>query len=92
MNAAERVERVIKMEEIYNSLSAALAEDPDALLEKADMLSALSFYYEGGLWLSDFEADERGELPTGLKRGVLSEDGAYNLLCKIDELKKGTVI
>ena len=91
MNAAERFERVMKMEEIFDSLSAALAEDPDALLEKADMLSALSCYYEGGLWLSDFEADERGELPTGLKRGVLSEDGVYNLLCKIDELKKGTV-
>ncbi len=91
MNAAERVERVMKMEEIFDSLSAALAEDPDALLEKADMLRELSCYYEGGQWLSDFEVDERGELPTGLKRGVLSEDGVYNLLCKIDELKKGTV-
>ena len=92
MDEAERVERVMQMEEIFDSLSAAIAEDPDALIEKADMLSALSCYYEGGLWLSDFEADERGELPTGLKRGVLSEDGVYNLLCKIDELKNGTVI
>ena len=91
MDEAERVERVMKMEEIFDSLSAALAEDPDVLLEKADMLRELSCYYEGGLWLSDFESDERGELPTGLKRGVLSEDGVYNLLCKIDELKKGTV-
>ena len=30
--------------------------------------------------LSDFEADEAGLLPPDLKRGVLSEDGIYNLL------------
>ena len=28
----------------------------------------------------DFEADERGELPKDLKRGVLSEDALYDLL------------
>ena len=36
---------------------------------------ALKEYYESGLWLSDYEADERGELPADLKRGVLSQDG-----------------
>lgn len=45
-------------------------------------------YMESGLWLSDFEADERGELPTGLKRGVLSEDGLYNLLSEADNIFK----
>ena len=92
MDDAERIVRIMKMEEIFDSLSEALGAGRSALLEKADMLHELSNYYEGGLWLSDFEADERGELPTGLKRGVLSEDGMYNLLCKIDELEKGTVI
>ena len=91
MDEAERIVRIMKMEEIYDSLSATVSEGPDALEEKTDMLCELSSYYEGGQWLSDFEADERGELPIGLKRGVLSEDGVYNLLCKIDELKKGTV-
>ena len=28
----------------------------------------------------DYEADEAGQVPTDLKRGVLSEDGLYNLL------------
>ena len=33
------------------------------------------------------EADEKGELPTDLKRGVLSEDGLWNLLTNNDELR-----
>ena len=35
-------------------------------------------------WIKDFENDERGELPLDLKRGVLSEDGLYNLLSEVD--------
>ena len=31
-------------------------------------------------WKKDFAADEAGLLPQGLKRGVLSEDGIYNIL------------
>ena len=46
--------------------------------------NALKEYYESGLWLSDYEADERGELPADLKRGVLSQDGLYNLLNDIE--------
>ena len=37
-------------------------------------------YYTSGLWRDDYEADERGELPPDLKRGVLSQDALYNLL------------
>jgi len=33
-----------------------------------------------GQWKNDFEADEKGLLPQELKKGVLSEDGLYNLL------------
>lgn len=39
----------------------------------------LSSYYES-LWKEDFEADEQGLIPKDTKRGVLSEDGLYNLL------------
>ena len=49
------------------------------------MLYELTSYYESGQWLQDFEADERGELPKNLKRGVLSEDGVYNLLSEFKE-------
>lgn len=43
-------------------------------------LSALESYYTSPAWRTDFEADEVGLLPSDLKRGVLSEDGIYNLL------------
>ena len=33
-----------------------------------------------GLWQKDYEADEAGEIPADLPRGVLYEDGLYNLL------------
>ena len=40
----------------------------------------LEAYYTSPAWRTDFEADEAGLLPPDLKRGVLSEDGIYNLL------------
>lgn len=43
-------------------------------------LSTLEAYYTSPAWRTDFEADEAGHLPPDLKRGVLSEDGIYNLL------------
>ena len=45
-------------------------------------------YYESGLWRTDFEADEAGELPADLKRGVLSEDAVYDLITDETELRK----
>ena len=45
----------------------------------------LKEYMDSGLWLKDYEADERGELPPELKRGVLSQDGLYDLLHDIEE-------
>ena len=41
-------------------------------------------YYTGGQWLADYRADERGELPKDLKRGVLSEDGVWNLITELE--------
>ncbi|MBR4627209.1 MAG: DUF4298 domain-containing protein [Ruminococcus sp.] len=46
----------------------------------AEALSALSSYYGSAAWKRDFAADEAGLLPKELKRGVLSEDGIYDLL------------
>lgn len=43
-------------------------------------LAILAEYQASKLWLEDYEADERGELPKDLKRGVLSQDGLYDLL------------
>lgn len=38
------------------------------------------------VWREDFEADEDGMLPADLKRGVLSEEGIYNLLTDYQRL------
>lgn len=56
-----RIARIRKMEKIYDRVRKDIA--------------TLREYEESGLWLQDYEADERGELPRDLKRGVLSQDG-----------------
>ena len=53
-------------------------------IEFTEMIASLEDYVESGHWIADFECDERGELPKELKRGVLSEDGLYNLLCDVE--------
>lgn len=67
----ERMERVKKYERLFDE--AAATRDP----EKLRLLEA---YYTSGKWREDYEADERGELPPELKRGVLSQDALYDLL------------
>lgn len=47
----------------------------------------LAAYYASDEWKRDFAADEAGLLPDDLKRGVLSEDGLYNLLEKSREFQ-----
>ena len=43
------------------------------------LIAELEGYYGSEEWKKDFEDDEKGLLPKELKRGVLSEDGIYNL-------------
>lgn len=57
-------------------LSAAL----DDYVEAQETLHELETYYGSDLWKQDFADDEAGRLPADLKRGVLSEDGIWNLL------------
>ena len=83
MNTILRVER---MECCFDALWEAAEKDP-ALVKNDPALSALLrglvWYYDGGQWLKDYETDEKGLLPVDLKRGVLSEDGVYDLLSSI---------
>ena len=51
-----------------------------------ELLRELAVYYGSAAWKRDFAADEAGLLPADLRRGVLSEDGIYNLLEKFDML------
>ena len=52
----------------------------------------LEEYYLSYEWKKDFEADEEGLLPKDLKRGVLSEDGIYDLLEEYKELINSAII
>lgn len=79
--------RIQNMERIFDALLSAAKENPEKLKtdpEIAEMLNTLILYYESGQWLKDYEADENGLLPKALKRGVLSEDGVYNLIAELD--------
>ncbi len=49
-------------------------------------VTMLDEYYGSKLWKQDFAADEAGQLSKSLKRGVLSEDGIWNLLTEYREL------
>ena len=51
-------------------------------------IQKLEAYYMSQQWKDDFAMDEKGELPDKLKRGILSEDGIYNLLERNKELKE----
>ena len=46
----------------------------------------LEEYYTSPQWKADFVADEAGQYPDKLKRGVLSEDGIWNMLERNREL------
>jgi hypothetical protein len=43
-------------------------------------MPVLASYLDSKQWQLDYEADEQGRIPRGMKRGVLSQDGLYNLV------------
>ena len=84
--------RIQEMEERLNRAAEALARLDSALEDLEGLrqdLAALADYYEGPLWREDLAADEAGELPSSLRRGVLSEDGLYDLLLEADLAAEG---
>lgn len=48
--------------------------------------SKLIDYYGSQQWMRDYEADEKGKISQDIKRGVLSEDGVYDLIMDYKEL------
>ena len=85
----DRIDRIREMEERMDRVARWTASLSDAIEEhptvQADV-NKLSSYYGSGLWREDYETDEAGELPEDLKRGILSEDGLYNLLAEYEDL------
>ena len=87
----EAIDRIKKMEECFDMLTIAEQNDPGSIMDNPTLKSCLcilSHYYENGQWLHDYELDEQGLLPKDLKRGVLSQDGVYNLLDAVKEMKE----
>lgn len=82
---AQTIVRIQRMEQLFDTLSAAV-EEGQALADWQETIALLSDYYQNGDWLHDYELDEQHLLPPNLKRGVLSQDGLYNLLCDIDQM------
>ena len=86
----EQIERIKTMSAKLKSAQEALDELEQAMnalaeaLEKYDgelgNIEELSQYYESSEWMRDFEDDEAGLIPEEIDRGVLSEDGIYDLL------------
>lgn len=78
-----------KMEAILQQATKTintLEESIFDLKHMQDDIQKLADYYGSKQWRKDFEADEQGLYPEDLKRGVLSEDGIYNLLEKNKEV------
>jgi len=91
------IKRIEEMEALYDALLQAVAEiEQGGAAEAASRKAAwqpekdrLAAYYSSEAWKADFAADEAGLLPTGMKRGVLSEDGVYGLLERFEEIDPG---
>ena len=89
MSKQEQIERIRQMELRMERAAKAVMELSAALDNYAavqDDIAALEQYYGSEEWKQDYADDEAGLLPADLKRGVLSEDGIWNLLEDVREL------
>ena len=88
-NLDEQICRIMKYERLMlkakDLISNHSADNANGL---SDIMSELDLYYKSDEWKKDFADDEAGRLPTKLKRGVLSEDGLYNLFEEYNDLIK----
>ena len=89
-----RIERITYMEGLLDKSTEVIGRLEQALEDFAALqpdIAELEAYYTSPQWRKDFKADEAGKLPKDLKRGVLSEDGIYDLLtnyqCLQDQIR-----
>ena len=83
------IKRIQEMEGRYIRARRAVDAMYDSLeeyLQVQEDIEALDKYEDSGQWLKDYEADGRGEIPADQPRGVLSQDGLYDLLTDISAL------
>ena len=84
----EQTERITYHEELMQRTAETISAGTSSAAGFArvqENLKKLSSYYQSHEWKQDFADDEAGLIPSDLKRGVLSEDGLYDLLEKGEE-------
>ena len=78
-----QIERIRHFEKLLDRVTLANEELENALENfraAHEAVRELDGYYGSEDWRQDLADDEAGKLPTDLKRGVLSEDAAFNAL------------
>lgn len=86
----ERNQRIRAMEQALNASTGAVERMKTALDELETVLpqlEQLNRYYQSELWMQDYDADEAGQLPPDLRRGVLAQDTLYDFLEECGRLK-----
>ena len=74
-----QLQRILKNEINFREAQQLMRAEENAGRLRG-LIGELEEYYTSDEWKRDFAADEAGQLPENLRRGVLSEDGIYNLL------------
>ena len=78
-----------EMEEILNEALKKMDELERKIAEYEafqDRIRKLEAYYTGPQWKEDYAMEEAGMFPEDLSRGVLSQDGIWNMLERNGEL------
>ena len=80
---------ISEMEKMFDIVLYTQSAFEKAIEEYRDLqpvVRMLEAYYSSKQWKDDYTMDERGEIPADVKRGVLSEDGIYNMLERNKEI------
>ena len=91
----QQINRIQQMEQLFDFAKEAMEEPvmtPEKYQELQEAIAILSEYYGNKEWKQDYADDEAALLPKDLKRGVLSEDGIWNLLADWQEAKTRIII
>ncbi len=85
---SDQMERIRYYEALWQEAGRLLNADPIPEASAPELRRAvreLGEYYGSAVWKRDFADEEAGRFPKDLPRGVLSEDGIYNLMEKYGE-------
>ncbi len=82
-----RIERIKRMTALYEQIQENLAAGGD-LSQAEQAIKTLSAYYQSPDWMSDFDADGRGEIPKSVNRGILTEDAIWDLLTSVHAIRE----